>query len=425
MTQNNLERIPDKLKKIVSHFFNVEYYYEDDFDSFTPIIIIRTQNIISQDKLDKLQEKLKNIGFQVKVKIIKKKDLKKYYNLQPDNSIKRYLLVFEKKEFIENNKKLKNQTITQLILLIITSSLIIFSGFYYIIYIEPYYGSKYQQDPLDSFFLIFAFCIGMFSIITIHEFGHIFFAKKHKLKTSYPYLIPGPPPFGMLGAFVKIKDAPNTRNQKFDIAVGGIIFGIVISFILLIIGLKISTFIDTNKYIKIRAEYLNTTPAKEAADIHSNLNLYNFLYLFLRFLMFEPPHYNTYYGFNLPDKILILHPLAFAGWIGLLLSGLNLIPLPILDGGHILKALFPNKYTRLVGFIIGAVIFSILTRFFTFILILSCFSATKDLDEDSTEIANPTIPITRSRKIFSLFLIIIIILLFPLSYDNLLYGIGF
>lgn len=419
--------VSEKLKNIVLKYYEIEVFKEQD-NLFIPICFVKIEGQKPTDYFEKMQTEFKEIGFQAKFHIPTPQDIKSNKLEQIiDPNIKRYYVAFEAREFKESPKKLQKQTKIQISLAIITSALIIFSAYFYIIYIEPYYGVQYKKNPSSVFWYMFSFCVGMFLTIVVHEFGHFFFAKYHHLDTSYPYLIPGPPPLGMLGAFVKIKRDPQTRNQQFDVSVGGIVFGFIISFVLLIIGLSLSEQINTADYILLRAKYSGRTPYEEAQNISEHLNEYNFLLIWLRGIFFEKPTYSYYYNdFYLPDKIIILHPLAYAGWIGLLLSCLNLIPIPILDGGHTLKALFPGRFTRLIGLIIGGVCFFLLTGQLDLLVALSCTGAMSDLDRKKRVevVPNPTVPLTKGRKIFALTLIGLIIILFPLTFNNLIYGIG-
>ncbi|MHA1677446.1 MAG: site-2 protease family protein, partial [Promethearchaeota archaeon] len=233
-----------------------------------------------------------------------------------------------------------------------------------------------------------------------------------------------PPPIGMLGAFVSIKDDPQTRNQKFDIALGGILLGILISVVLILIGLLFSMRVDTLTYIQLRADYFNITLQEGAKTIQENFNHFNLLFLFFRNIIFEQPTFSEIQGILLPEKILLLHPLAFSGWIGLLISGLNLIPLSFLDGGHIFHAIFPKSYSKLIGTLIGAIILLILNFEFLWLVWFSLIGSINSLNRKniSSIIPNPIKPLTKSRIYLGLLTIILFILLYPLSFENLIYG---
>jgi membrane-associated protease RseP (regulator of RpoE activity) len=225
--------------------------------------------------------------------------------------------------------------------------------------------------------------------------------------------------------FVSIKDDPQTRNQKFDVAIGGIILGIVISGILIVIGLFFSNRIDTNTYIQSLALYSRDPLTEVAQNLNRNINSYNLLFLGIRYLYYEAPVYINLYGYLLPQQVLILHPLAYSGWIGLLLSGLNLIPISFQDGGHVLKTIFPYRFTKLIGMGIGIIIWIIIFQDFWMFALLGLPGAIRDINERLETVPNPTVSLTKSRKLIAICFIGIFIILWPLSFDQLIFGIGF
>jgi Zn-dependent protease len=394
--------------------------------SFTPICIIRIDEPKPETVFKQMQDELKPIGFQIKFHPLSEQELKSYNITEQDEKIKFYSTTFITKNLKVTQEKKKKSTKIQLVLVAITGVMVFLSGLFYVIFLEPYYSTVYQTEAM-TYLAIFYFCLGMFAIIVVHEFGHVIFSRRHKIDCSYPYLIPGPPPFGMLGAFVSIKDDPQTRNQQFDVAIGGIVFGLIISIVLIIIGFLLSEYMDIETYIQLRANQGDRTLKESAEFIGENINQYNLLFLGLRNLFFQIPSYGYHYGTYLPDNILILHPLAYAGWIGILLSGLNLIPISFLDGGHVLRSIFPSKYTRCVGLIIGAVLLLSLSWDMYYIVIFGLPGATMEFNSESKsyEVPNPMVEFKKSRKLFAFCLIGIFIMLYPLTYDNLLFGFGF
>jgi membrane-associated protease RseP (regulator of RpoE activity) len=297
---------------------------------------------------------------------------------------------------------------------------------FYISFIEPYYGDYGNLTP-KTIFSIVSFCIGMVLIVVVHECGHIIFSQRHKLKTSFPYLIPGPPPLGMLGAFVSIKDDPHTRNEKFDVAIGGIVLGIIISLVLLMIGFLFSEQIDTNLYIQSMATYSGNTTTEEAQTVYQQLNWYNLLFLGFRASFFKIPPIVNLFGYDLPQQLLVIHPLAYTGWIGLLLSGLNLIPVSFQDGGHLLKAIFPGRFTKLIGMLIAILIWLLLDIELWMFAFWGLPGAMRDLSPDQRPeaVPNPIVPLTRFRKMVALCFIGFFIVLWPISFDRLIFGIGY
>ncbi|MHA1295227.1 MAG: site-2 protease family protein [Promethearchaeota archaeon] len=418
--ENDL-KISEKIRQIVGNHYQIVIFKEENY-SFEPFCIIKIDKTIKDDTFNNLQENLKKIGFQAKFKELNNKEI--YENdLELFPGIKYYRIFFIAKQFNRDKKTSKKTLIIQSTLFSITFFTIVLSALLYIQYIEPYYGG-FGTPSMSTLFSILSYCIGMFLIILIHEFGHYFLGRHYGLKISLPYLIPGPPPIGMLGAFVSIKDDPQTRNQKFDIALGGILLGILISVVLILIGLLFSMRVDTLTYIQLRADYFNITLQEGAKTIQENFNHFNLLFLFFRNIIFEQPTFSEIQGILLPEKILLLHPLAFSGWIGLLISGLNLIPLSFLDGGHIFHAIFPKSYSKLIGTLIGAIILLILNFEFLWLVWFSLIGSINSLNRKniSSIIPNPIKPLTKSRIYLGLLTIILFILLYPLSFENLIYG---
>lgn len=159
---------------------------------------------------------------------------------------------------------------------------------------------------------------GLMLILLSHELGHFFTAKKNGVEATLPYFIPVPlPPFGTMGAVIKMGGRIRDRRALFDVGAAGPLAGLAIIIPVIIIGLKLSRVMDT------------ATMGKDTISLGDSL-----LFFFLSRLIVGP----------LPaGKDLLLHPLAFAGWAGLLVTALNLLPVGQLDGGHIVYALFRRK----------------------------------------------------------------------------------
>ncbi len=165
----------------------------------------------------------------------------------------------------------------------------------------------------------FMFSIPLLSILGVHELGHYTAARRHDIEVTPPYFIPAPSFIGTFGAFIKIRSPVPNRNALMDIGAAGPIAGAVVAVPVLLIGLKLSV-------------------VRETAGIGAGIPLGESL-------LFRAAIY-TVIG-SVPDGYdVVLHPVAFAGWIGLLVTALNLLPSGQLDGGHIAYALFGGGYTK-------------------------------------------------------------------------------
>lgn len=232
----------------------------------------------------------------------------------------------------------------------------------------------------DVLLVSILYTVGLIAIIGIHELGHMLAARSHGLEASPPYFIPMPfNGLGTFGAFITQKKPAITRNILFDIGISGPLFGFVIALVVLIIGFTLSV------------------PVEASAVSGSGGLPFNFL-------LFEILK-NIFFGES-SAEVIALHPLAFAGWIGLLITGLNLLPVSMLDGGHIARAILDEKTHQMVS-LIGVIALSIAGFFFMAILIL--FLAPRHpgaLDEVG--------PLTPGRKLLVAGAIILGILTFPL-----------
>jgi len=162
----------------------------------------------------------------------------------------------------------------------------------------------------------FVFSLAVMFVLGSHEMGHYFMARKWNMKTSLPYFIPFPTIIGTLGAIIRYKGAIPNRKALFDVGVAGPLVGILASVIVLYVGLKIPF----------------KPPAAEGEVILLGNSLLFSLVANLA-------------GFKSGNFV---HPIAFAGWIGLFVTFINLIPVGQLDGGHILRAMI-GKYSDIVS----------------------------------------------------------------------------
>ena len=202
-----------------------------------------------------------------------------------------------------------------------------------------------------------AFTVSLLAILLAHEFGHYLAARYHGTAVSLPYFLPFPfSLFGTLGAFISLKAPPRNKRVLLDIGIAGPLAGMAVALPVLFIGLMLS-----------RIEPLPTWLPQGSLMLEGN----SILYLLSKWVIFgrllpAPPTYgNTapllywlkffFTGQPLPlgGQDVILHPMAWAGWAGFLVTALNLIPLGTLDGGHVLYALLGDRSRRLFWPLLG------------------------------------------------------------------------
>jgi len=213
------------------------------------------------------------------------------------------------------------------------------------------------------------FALSLMSILLAHEFGHYLVGRKHKTPVSLPYFIPLPfvGLLGTMGAFINMKAPPRNRRALFDIGVAGPLAGLVVAIPVLIIGLSLSytnTVTNTVHPSLAEAQIYCTEPESVSGgytcDTDDLLEGNSLLYLGLKFLVKgellpapvaydgSPVIYWLRYLFTggpvpIGGLDVMIHPVALAGWAGLLVTALNLIPAGQLDGGHILYVLLGKR----------------------------------------------------------------------------------
>lgn len=161
------------------------------------------------------------------------------------------------------------------------------------------------------------FSLTLMLILTTHEFGHYLAAKKHKVDATLPYFIPAPTLIGTFGAFIKMKSPIVNKRALLDIGAAGPIAGFIVTIPALIIGLNLSDVV-------------------ELSSVEGSFQLGDSIIMWMAT--------NFMYPDLGPGQDIMLHPVAFAGWIGLLVTALNLLPIGQLDGGHIAYAMFGDKH---------------------------------------------------------------------------------
>ncbi len=172
------------------------------------------------------------------------------------------------------------------------------------------------------------YSLTLMAILGVHELGHYFMARRHGIRVTPPYFIPIPMALRTFGAFIQMRSPTEHRRALFDVAVAGPLAGLAVAVPALLIGLQTSSIVSGNVPV-------SAMPMMGGTSVGSSV-----LFALLAKLSIGP---SLEYG-----HILQLSPLAFAGWLGLLVTALNLLPIGQLDGGHIAHALF--------GFRIGNVV---------------------------------------------------------------------
>ena len=306
----------------------------------------------------------------------------------------------EKKRYLRiiasDRKPGKNQKFVPVLLLILTVITTTITG-----------TQLLNRDPFaswDNFSTGIFYSYALLLILFFHEMGHYLYARYYKIKVTLPYFIPFYFPlmfsFGTFGAFIRLKEPIPNKKALFDIGVAGPFAGFVVSFIFLVLGF--SNIPDEAGMW----EYINTIhPVSEnisgALTFGSNI-------------MFDLMA--AYFGKTyLPMHEMYHFPYIVAGWFGLLVTALNLMPIGQLDGGHITHAMFGGKSARIaiLGFL-GLIILNIIliSQFNSYVYILWPILILVFIKFKHPPTLDDSIPIGPVRKFLGYIAYIIFILCF-------------
>lgn len=233
-------------------------------------------------------------------------------------------------------------------------------------FINPYVGGA-------------TFTVAIMAVLGMHEMSHKLAANKHKVEATPPYFIPGPPAFagflgiGTFGAVIMQKSLPPNRDALFDVGSSGPIIGFILAFIVSLVGLWFSPIL----------------PVTGAEGFLASPLIFE---LFALFVIKIPQGYYV-----------LLHPVAFAGWVGMVITMLNLLPAAMLDGGHVTRAVFGEKTATVLT--LFSIVYLAFTGFWPmalFVLFISRSRHPGPLDEVSG--------LSTKRKALSVFLVVILVL---------------
>jgi len=224
------------------------------------------------------------------------------------------------------------------------------------------------------------FSLSLMGILLAHELGHYFLCRRYRVRATLPYFIPAPTLIGTLGAFIRIGGFIESRAALFDIGIAGPIAGFVVAVPTMLAGLALSR------------------PLAGAADPDLQFGFP---------LIFQLGHALLHHG-GPPLEFYHLHPVALAGWAGMLATSLNLIPGGQLDGGHIVFAISPTLH-KLFSWMILAVMVVMAWFFWSGWMIWAIMLALTGLHQPSV----PQWPgVGRGRKLLALAALAMLILSF-------------
>ena len=268
------------------------------------------------------------------------------------------------------------------------------------------------------------FALSMLGILFAHEMGHYLMCRFYKVPATLPFFIPAPflSPLGTFGAFIAMRGIPKNKRVLFDVGIAGPLAGLVIAIPVLFIGLFLSDvgpighaapgtmgMLEGNSLFYLFSKYM--VFGKLLPEPVSLGGLSPAMYWLRYFFTAQPIPFNG-------DDVQ-LHMVALAGWAGLLVTALNLVPVGTLDGGHVAYGLFGEKARRIFPVAIGVLIaLSFLPSLLTFSLGAFNYSwllwvfILFWLGNVRTQPLDDITPLDGKRRALGFFMLLVFILLF-------------
>ena len=228
------------------------------------------------------------------------------------------------------------------------------------------YSLTYSMDPqllttvfgnMDLTAQVAMFAGSLFGIIALHESGHKLAATFHRMDSTLPYFIPGPPPFGTFGAVISLKSPPANRDELFDLGFSGPLVGFVATVVVAIVSILTASLVPQAQVEKLVGQGLLSVQEWPRTPL---------LMILLSYVNMRPVA---------PGQILVLTQVAFAAEIGALVTFLNIIPAWQLDGGHIMRAALGPRGHR-IATVVGLAVLA-LAGYWPFALLILIFMFTR------------------------------------------------
>lgn len=208
-------------------------------------------------------------------------------------------------------------------------------------------------------------------ILLTHEMGHFLFALRHRIPASFPYFIPVPfVPFGTMGAVIGMSDSQADRRQMFDLGLAGPLAGLLVAVPVAWIGIR-------------------QLPA--GSGPHGAFGLHPPLVFQLMIHWLHPD-----YPAGMVLSLQSMNPWLMAGWVGMLITGLNMLPVSQLDGGHVAYALL-GRHARLLGrgLLVGAILYVLAAEKYGWVLMVVLVTL---IGADHPPTADDAVPLGWKRR---------------------------
>ncbi len=285
---------------------------------------------------------------------------------------------------VKKQRKWLSNTWTPRILFVIVISFVMIDGYY------RTYGTNSIVEIGDPLEIAGIYTLSLLGILGVHELGHIVAARAHKLKTTWPYFIPGLPILGIptFGAFIQSKGLTINREILFDVAIAGPIAGLVIAVIVSIYGAYTAPIIEQAVAAELFAESrLMEWSQGEPLLMSASLAMF---------------------GKGGAGYQVIMTPIMFAAWIGFLITFLNLLPAWQLDGGHMARTLLGQKMYRYATY--GSMAILVLLNYWLMAILILIMSSRNPSASPLDDVS----PLSRNRKFAYIGIIVLAVLCAPL-----------
>jgi len=285
---------------------------------------------------------------------------------------------------VKKQRKWLSNTWTPRILFVIVISFVMVDGYY------RTSGTNSIVEIGDPLEIAGIYTLSLLGILGVHELGHIVAARAHKLKTTWPYFIPGLPILGIptFGAFIQSKGLTINREILFDVAIAGPVAGLVIAVIVSIYGAYTAPIIEQAVAAELFAESrLMEWSQGEPLLMSASLAMF---------------------GKGGAGYQVIMTPIMFAAWIGFLITFLNLLPAWQLDGGHMARTLLGQKMHRYATY--GSMAILVLLNYWLMAILILIMSSRSPSASPLDDIS----PLSRNRKFAYIGIVVLAVLCAPL-----------
>lgn len=244
-----------------------------------------------------------------------------------------------------------------------------------------------ESNPI---FVTLSYALAFIGILGLHELGHLLMARRHRMASTMPYFIPGIPGTGIptFGAIIFATEPMPNKDIQFDVGLFGPISGFIVAILVGIFGIMTSVVLPLEEF--------NSLLGPNQATFMEIPLLMNLMLIAVGKVSFSG------------EVVVILSPLAYAAWFGLLITFLNTLPAWQLDGGHMARSVLSERQQR-VATILSALVMAFF-GFFLMALLVLFFSYGQNIIRPLDEIS----PLSRSRKIVFALMFVVLILCAPL-----------